>query len=62
MKKAILSVAIAATLGLAASAAMADTLDDVKARGFLLCGLSEGTAGLETPAANHEWVGIDVAY
>lgn len=62
MKKAILSVAIAATLGLAASAAMADTLDDVKARGFLLCGVSEGTAGFETTDANNEWVGIDVDY
>jgi general L-amino acid transport system substrate-binding protein len=53
-------VALAATLGLAATTAFADTLSDVKARGYLLCGVSEGTAGFETADANNEWSGIDV--
>jgi general L-amino acid transport system substrate-binding protein len=62
MKKALLGVALAAALGLTATAAFADTLADVKARGHLLCGVSEGTAGFETPDANNEWAGIDVDY
>jgi general L-amino acid transport system substrate-binding protein len=62
MKKAILGVALAAALGLTATAAFADTLSDIKARGHLLCGVSEGTAGFETPDANNEWSGIDVDY
>jgi general L-amino acid transport system substrate-binding protein len=62
MKKALLGVALAATLGLTATTAFADTLADVKARGHLLCGVSEGTAGFETPDANNEWAGIDVDY
>jgi general L-amino acid transport system substrate-binding protein len=62
MKKALLGVALAAALGLTATVAFADTLADVKARGHLLCGVSEGTAGFETPDANNEWAGIDVDY
>ena len=41
MKKALLGAALAATLGLAATASFADTLGDIKARGHLLCGVSE---------------------
>jgi general L-amino acid transport system substrate-binding protein len=62
MKKALLGVALAAALGLTATASFADTLADVKARGHLLCGVSEGTVGFETPDANNEWQGIDVDY
>lgn len=62
MKIKLLSLAVVATLGLSATVASADTLADVKARGFLQCGVSEGTAGFETPDANNEWAGIDVDY
>lgn len=62
MKKQIVGVAVAATLGLTATAAMADKLDDVKARGFLLCGVTEGLAGFSLPDANNNWAGIDVDF
>lgn len=47
--------------GLAATAAMASTLDDVKARGELNCGVSTGVPGFEAPDANGVWQGFDVA-
>ncbi len=47
--------------GLAATAAMAGTLDDVKARGQLNCGVSTGVPGFEAPDANGVWQGFDVA-
>jgi len=46
--------------GLAAGAAAAGTLDDVKARGTLNCGVSTGLAGFSTPDANGVWGGFDV--
>ncbi len=47
--------------GLAAGAAAAATLDDVKARGTLNCGVSTGLAGFSSPDANGNWEGFDVA-
>ncbi len=47
--------------GLAAGAAAAGTLDDVKARGKLNCGVTTGLAGFAAPDANGEWEGIDAA-
>ncbi|NDV50445.1 MULTISPECIES: amino acid ABC transporter substrate-binding protein [Roseobacteraceae] len=47
---------------LAAGAAGAATLDDVKARGELKCGVSTGLAGFSAPDANNVWQGFDVAY
>ena len=47
--------------GLAAGAAAASTLDDVKARGKLNCGVTTGLAGFAAPNANGEWEGFDVA-
>ncbi len=52
------------TLSLAALAggmAAAATLDDVKARGMLNCGVSTGLAGFSAPDANGVWQGFDVA-
>ncbi len=46
---------------LAAGAAAAATLDDVKARGTLNCGVVTGLAGFGAPNANGEWEGFDVA-
>jgi general L-amino acid transport system substrate-binding protein len=62
MKKALLGVALVATLGLTATASFADTLADVKTRGFLQCGVAEGTNGFAAPDANNEQHGIDVDY
>ena len=50
-----LSVA-ALSAGLAAAA----TLDDVKARGELICGSNTGLTGFGAPDANGEWKGFDV--
>ena len=46
--------------GLAAGAAAAGTLDDVKARGKLNCGVSTGLVGFAAPNASGEWEGFDV--
>ena len=47
--------------GLAVGAASAATLDDVKARGTLNCGVATGLAGFAAPDANGEWEGFDVS-
>ena len=47
--------------GLAAGAAAAATLDDVKSRGKLNCGVSTGLTGFSAPDANGDWQGFDVA-
>jgi len=46
---------------LAAGAAAAATLDDVKARGTLNCGTNTGLVGFAAPDANGVWEGFDVA-
>ncbi|MEL6520885.1 MAG: amino acid ABC transporter substrate-binding protein [Pseudomonadota bacterium] len=47
--------------GLLAGASAAATLDDVKARGKLNCGVSTGLIGFAAPDANGEWQGFDVS-
>ncbi|SEM65698.1 L-glutamine-binding protein /L-glutamate-binding protein /L-aspartate-binding protein /L-asparagine-binding protein [Loktanella fryxellensis] len=49
-----------AMAGLSAAAASAATLDDVKARGNLNCGVVTGLAGFGAPDANGVWEGFDV--
>ncbi len=46
---------------LAAGASAAATLDDVKARGKLICGVNTGVTGFAAPDANGVWQGFDVA-
>jgi general L-amino acid transport system substrate-binding protein len=59
MKKSV--VLGAATLAvLAAGAASATTLEDVKARGKLKCGVSTGLVGFAAPDSNGNWQGFDV--
>ena len=60
MKKTVFLGALTVA-GLAAGAAAAGTLDDVKARGKLNCGVSTGLVGFAAPDANGEWDGFDVA-
>ncbi len=60
MKKSVIFGALTAA-GLAAGAAAAGTLDDVKARGKLNCGVTTGLVGFAAPDANGEWKGFDVA-
>ncbi len=59
MKKSVILGALTVA-GLAAGAASAATLDDVKARGKLNCGVSTGLVGFAAPDANGEWDGFDV--
>jgi general L-amino acid transport system substrate-binding protein len=50
----------AAALALAGTAASAATLDDVKAKGFVQCGVSQGLPGFSNPDADGKWSGLDV--
>ena len=59
MKKSVLLGALTVS-GLAAGAVAADTLDDVKARGTLNCGVTTGLVGFAAPDANGVWEGFDV--
>ncbi|HET7408676.1 MAG TPA: amino acid ABC transporter substrate-binding protein [Paracoccaceae bacterium] len=49
-----------AAAGVAAGTAGAATLDDVKAKGFVQCGISTGLAGFSYTDENGEWRGFDV--
>lgn len=57
---------IAATFGVALAAsvtgASAGTLDDVKAKGFIQCGVSQGLAGFSQPDSSGNWAGLDVDF
>jgi len=44
------------------STAQADKLDDVKAKGFVQCGVTEGVAGFSKVGADNDWAGLDVDY
>ncbi len=59
MRKSVLLGALTVA-GLAAGAAAAGTLDDVKARGTLNCGVTTGLVGFAAPDANGVWEGFDV--
>src|SRR5210317_2664346 len=60
MKKSVILGALTVA-GLAASAAVAGTMDDVKARGKLNCGVTTGLVGFAAPDANGEWDGFDAS-
>ena len=53
---------IAVALGLGAGMSAAATLDDVKARGKLKCGVNEQLVGFAARGPNDEWNGFDVAF
>ncbi|MGI9395235.1 MAG: amino acid ABC transporter substrate-binding protein [Boseongicola sp.] len=60
MRKTIFIGALAAAT-LVGGVAGAATLDEVKARGKLNCGVSTGVVGFAAPDANGEWQGFDIA-
>jgi general L-amino acid transport system substrate-binding protein len=67
MMKTLLTVAMAAGLGLTATAALAQTvasptLDAVKAKGYLQCGVTAGVPGMSAPDANNNWSGLEVDF
>ncbi|WP_149587723.1 amino acid ABC transporter substrate-binding protein [Tabrizicola flagellatus] len=59
MKKSVFFGAFAAT-ALVSGMALAGTLDDVKARGELICGSNTGLTGFGAPDASGNWTGFDV--
>lgn len=59
MKRMALVAMVAAALG-ASSIASAAVLDDVKQRGVLACGVSQGVAGFSAPSPSGQWSGLDV--
>jgi general L-amino acid transport system substrate-binding protein len=51
---------VAAALAAGASAASAQTLNTVKQRGTLVCGVSQGLPGFSSPDDRGNWTGLDV--
>jgi general L-amino acid transport system substrate-binding protein len=62
MKKIVTGVLALAAFGVTASVASAATLEDVKAKGFVQCGVNTGLAGFSAPDDKGEWTGLDVDF
>src|SRR5438132_8218144 len=62
MKSVVIRAALAAILGIAASAASAQTLNTVKQRGVLNCGSNGTLAGFGLPDSQGQWAGLDVDF
>ncbi|NNJ75806.1 MAG: amino acid ABC transporter substrate-binding protein [Anderseniella sp.] len=63
MKRTLLSLALGTAVSLAGiSAASAGTLDDVKSKGFIQCGVSQGLIGFSNPDDKNNWTGLDVDF
>lgn len=60
MKKTLTFATSVATALVIAASAQAGTLDDVKKRGMLSCGVSQGLPGFSQPDDKNNWAGIDV--
>ena len=62
MKTKLLTLALgAAAVATVSTGAYAATLDDVKAKGFMQCGVSTGLPGFSFTDANGDWQGFDPA-
>ena len=62
MQKMLVTFAAAASLGLVATAAQAATLDDVKAKDYVQCGVTGGVPGFSAPDASNVWTGLEVDF
>ncbi|MFN0192345.1 MAG: amino acid ABC transporter substrate-binding protein [Aestuariivirga sp.] len=63
MKRKLMKWILAATASVAgAAAASAGTLDDVKTKGFLQCGVSQGLIGFSQADEQNNWSGMDVDF
>lgn len=60
-KRCAFSLALLTLLGSSVAVA-GPTLDAVKQRGYLKCGVSQGLAGFSTPNQQGEWTGLEVDY
>ena len=67
MGKVLSTIALAASFSVAVTGAFAQTttsatLDAVKAKGYLQCGVTGGVPGFSAPDANNVWTGIEVDF
>jgi len=62
MNRALLPSIAAAAFIFVAGSANAATLDDVKAKGFVQCGVNTGLLGFGSPDDQGNWTGFDVDY
>ncbi len=63
MKNKVIALALGAAVSAAAAgAASAGTLDDVKQKGFIQCGVSQGLIGFSNPDEQNNWTGMDVDF
>ncbi|GLK75303.1 amino acid ABC transporter substrate-binding protein [Methylopila jiangsuensis] len=60
MKQFLTALALGASAVFASGAAQAATLDQVKQKGFVQCGVSTGLPGFSNPDEKGEWTGLDV--
>ncbi len=60
MKTLAVSVTLAATAGMVQAAS--ETLDAVKGKGFVQCGVSQGLPGFSNPDDQGNWTGLDVDF
>ena len=59
MKKSVKFLSVVAAAAFVSTAANAGTLDDVKKKGFIQCGVSQGLPGFSNPDASGNWSGLD---
>lgn len=62
MKATLLTIAAGAVAALVVSSANATTLEDVKAKGYVQCGVNTGLLGFGSTDDKGEWKGFDVDY
>src|SRR5437762_10328691 len=62
MKRAVTTLALAAAMAFAASAASAQTLNAIKTRGMVNCGANGTLGGFGLPDAQGNWTGLDVDF
>lgn len=62
MPKRIIAMLILLSTCLVLAAAQAATLESVKQRGHLRCGVSQGLPGFSAPDSNGQWAGLDVDF
>jgi general L-amino acid transport system substrate-binding protein len=63
MRRNVFAWTLGATVSaIIATSASAGTLEDVKAKGFVQCGVSQGLAGFSNPDSDNNWTGLDVDF
>jgi general L-amino acid transport system substrate-binding protein len=60
MKKITSTILLTSILAISATSANADTLDSVKSKGYVQCGVSTGLPGFSNADASGNWQGLDV--